>query len=572
LTGYIQMVYRNGSRIREATAVVAVIAAVLIVGGCSPAHYRSDADRETYAILKQKSPAVRGTPEEFSIEPHAGDPLEGAQAAPEASILPEEVESPEEGEKMPPLQISLAKALEIAAAGSRDYQSRKEALFLSALDLSLERDRFEPQFFGDVTGTFRRDSTGEESVEAGASVLASWLLATGGTITANLNTALQEFLRSGPSRAAESFISLTFVQPLLRGRTIAVTENLTQAERDVIYELRRFVRFQRTFFVSVLSEYYRVLEARQILRNQKMNYDNLVKQRERAEWLSKAGELPEFQVDQTRQDELEAKDRLERAQQTYHQALDSFKLTLAIPTETDLVLDMKDLETLGEKELGEIPFSRERAIEISLVERLDFQTAVDGVYDADRKVKVAINELKPGLDLVLSSSAETEGDTKPLKFEFNKADSFVELDLELPLERTAERNAYRKRLIQLEAAKREADEFRDRVVLDVRDRWRAYHRARRSYEIQKDSVKLAEGRVESTTLLLEAGLAIPRDMLEAQEALLRAQNSLTQALVDYIVARLQLARDMGILQVGLDGELEESFDEYAEPEPKTAGQ
>ncbi|MHC4788103.1 MAG: TolC family protein, partial [Planctomycetota bacterium] len=79
---------------------------------------------------------------------------------------------------------------------------------------------------------------------------------------------------------------------------------------------------------------------------------------------------------------------------------------------------------------------------------------------------------------------------------------------------------------------------------------------------QRASVALAERRVESTLLLLEAGRAAARDVLESQEALLRAQNALAGALVDYKLASLELARDMGILTVGKRGQLEESFDEY----------
>jgi outer membrane protein TolC len=52
---------------------------------------------------------------------------------------------------------------------------------------------------------------------------------------------------------------------------------------------------------------------------------------------------------------------------------------------------------------------------------------------------------------------------------------------------------------------------------------------------------------------LKAGLVQIRDLLEAQEALISAQNAFTSALVTYRLAELQLQRDMGVLEVNEKG-------------------
>jgi outer membrane protein TolC len=103
----------------------------------------------------------------------------------------------------------------------------------------------------------------------------------------------------------------------------------------------------------------------------------------------------------------------------------------------------------------------------------------------------------------------------------------------------------------------------------VREAWRSYFRAWESYRIQQNSVELAQDRVDSTTMLLEAGRASTRDMLEARESLIQAQNSLYQALVEYKVARLELARDMGTLSLDEDHQLRERFESY--PQSPTGG-
>lgn len=59
--------------------------------------------------------------------------------------------------------------------------------------------------------------------------------------------------------------------------------------------------------------------------------------------------------------------------------------------------------------------------------------------------------------------------------------------------------------------------------------------------------------MKSSNLYLQAGLAEIRDLLEAQEALISAQNAVTSALVAYRVAELELQRDMGVLEVNEEG-------------------
>jgi hypothetical protein len=56
-------------------------------------------------------------------------------------------------------------------------------------------------------------------------------------------------------------LSASVTQPLLRGsgRQI-VQENLTQAERNALYQIRSFNRYRQTFVVSIVNDYYRVLQ------------------------------------------------------------------------------------------------------------------------------------------------------------------------------------------------------------------------------------------------------------------------------------------------------------------------
>ena len=100
---------------------------------------------------------------------------------------------------------------------------------------------------------------------------------------------------------------------------------------------------------------------------------------------------------------------------------------------------------------------------------------------------------------------------------------------------------------------RDLQELEDQIKLAVRNALRNLMQARESYKIQAEAVRLAQKRVRSSELFLQAGRAQVRDVLDAKEDLVSAQNDRTRALVNYRVAELELQRDMSVLEVNEKG-------------------
>ena len=521
--------------------------------GCSTDYHRQSADMEVYRIIDRKASLVPGMYPAFRLK--EADQHHDASADLGGSA------------QQSRLRLSLAEAIALAGENSRQFKSRREDVYLGALDLTLERHRFAPRFSWVLSALWERDQTDVtvEDEDADTRTTTSNVtrkatgesaftirktLATGAQVTLALTGELVKFLSSDPRQSAASALSLAIRQPLWQdGGRRATLEGLVQAERDMIYELRSFVRFRREFFVSVATDYYRILQQMDVVENYRVNLKNLTVSHKRAQELGKAGRVPEFQVGQAKQDELRARDRLVRAQQRYESLLDEFKITLGLPTEAQLELDPDELARLRDVGLQEAGWpGRDRAVEVGLRNRLDVATAADRAADAERKVEVAVNDLRPGLDLVAGASrglSRSSDDTTVTKTRDSSYEFGLEIDL--PLDKKDERNAYRRTLITLDRLQRSYELLRDQVKQQVYSAWRRLDEARASCEIQRESVKLAQRRVESTELLLEAGRAEMRDQLEAQEALLQAQNTLTRTLVDYRITMLELWRDVGTL-------------------------
>jgi outer membrane protein TolC len=147
----------------------------------------------------------------------------------------------------------------------------------------------------------------------------------------------------------------------------------------------------------------------------------------------------------------------------------------------------------------------------------------------------------------------TSGRDEPLQFRSGNTPWSLGLSFDLPVDRLPERNLYRSSLLDLDVARRREEALRDDILSQVRDDLRQALATRESYAIQLTAVQLAERRVRDSEMRLDAGRASTRDLLESQQALLRAQNAATSALIDFALARLGLYRDLELLDLEEDG-------------------
>lgn len=518
-----------------------VVGLLALLAGCLSAdEQRADADQEVYTLLAERRAAFVSDPGRFTIDPDTTS-LAARYASGELSA----------GEPLP--DFGLVEALTLAAAQDTTVMSRKERLYQRALDLTLQHFLFRNRRTAGADAFV--EGQGLEATGAGGGLDASLarILGTGGEVLTNVSLSVFRGLLSSDDWDPISNIGLSITQPLMRGfgRRIAF-EPLTQAERTLLYEVRSYERFRRTFAFDVANDYLRILQTYDSLRNARANYAGLVQVRERNEALASAGRLSDIQVDQARQNELAAQSNLINVEQSLQGQLDGFKDVLGLPIQLALDLDQSLLDEIRSAGVEDLRLDSERAIRIALENRHDYANAVDAVTDAERKAYIAADALRSRVDLAFNANASSDPG-QPFDFSGSNLDWTLGLDLDLPVDNIVERNAYRNALITLQQARRAANDLEQVIRISVRDSLRELDARRQDWEIQRNSVVLAERRVESTTLNFEAGRAQTRDLLEAQAALLAARNALTRSLIDYRLALYAFFRDLELLTVDQDG-------------------
>lgn len=569
----------------SARTLVAIGCVAALAAGCSPAYYTADADREVYGIVADRNAETLGRVHDFTVRPNVDLPhmLEAARSKPRVAAPPApEPPKPETDaeaqdgttfetvvpENLPPpvpepgpdaVRLTMADALRIAVGASRDYQTQKETVYLTALALTFERYLFRPHPFATGTVDFANEYADgrQRSWDPMADVGVTQALADGAVVAGSIGITALKYLNRELGDTVDAALDFSLTQPLWRGagRRI-VQENLLQAERNVVYAIRTFARFEQTFAVSIASQYLRVLQQRDVVMNAWQNYLSLKSGRERAEWLAQAERLAEFEVDEARQDELTAYNRWVVERENYVNDLDTFKITLGIPVTAEVALEPRELARLRAGGLQRRDIHLDNATAKALATRLDLANTREGLEDASRRITIAEDGLKGDVDLVASMGYASRGDQpQSARIALARGDYSIGFDIDLPVDRLSERNALRQTQIARQAAARALDLARDDVILDVRRACRTLEQARESYEIQERSAALAERRVDSTQMLLQAGRATQRNVLDAEDALLRARNALTGALVTHTIAGLEFGRDIGTLVVDEEGQI-----------------
>jgi len=516
------------------TTLLPVAPLALLAAGCSPSYYKESADEQVYAILEDTSVQVTGLRRTFGIErvvDETGHPIHTLRG----KILRGEIQE---------VQLGLVEALDVAAENSRDFQRQKEQLYLAALSLTRSQHDFALRWGGGGSAEVSGDKDDATNLTLRDDLSASVNTVSGTRIVASFVNNFLKNILTGGAFDASSILNLSISQPLLRGAgSRIVREGLTQSERDMVYQMRDFERARGDLAIRIVTDYYGIVQQIADLDSERRNYESVKKSRELAEALFAAGRRPLEDKDRAYQNELSAEIRLVNAENRLDTTLDRFKITLGLPIEFELSLDSTELENLRRVGAQEMEIDEARAIELALLRRFDLRNTIDNVADAARRIIVAEDALSMALDFSGVLNVPSEAGSS-MNLDWSRINWAAGFDLDLALDKLAERNAYRTALINLDVAFRNRDQAVDQIVSEVRASLRDIQNLFDNYRINSIALDLARRRVDATEALFEAGRTRALEVLDAKDDLLAAELNLTDSIVSYNIARLNFLHDL----------------------------
>jgi len=382
----------------------AMLLATLI--GCTRSRYRRAADDEVYSLIHRGACDPRWALDDYSITPNPASRMYDPNSPDRPPMPPDDPTSHElmqcvEGMKGWPhwdrnghvpyaenpdwlqcltrdaegvVVLDRPAAVQVALLNSREYQRELEDLYLTALDVTYQRFRFDVQFFGGNSTFFTADGPdrpgggGQSSslLNVNTGLEAQKLSATGTELVVGVANSLVWQFAGPDERSATTLLDFSLMQPLLRGAGRAVVlENLTESERALLANIRQMERFRHGFYAQIVAGLnpgigpvrggfsiadftpsssisggiLDLMESQVRIRNQRFNVTGLRHSLDQFEAFLDADRIDSLQVDQARQALYNAQSTLMALESGYQDSLDSYKITLGLPPQVNVRID-----------------------------------------------------------------------------------------------------------------------------------------------------------------------------------------------------------------------------------------
>jgi outer membrane protein TolC len=432
--------------------------------------------------------------------------------------------------------ISLAAAVRLALEQNFGLLDAVDTVSASRFQEHAARAEFLPR----VTPLYQRSDSGSVfGVD-----LSQKLPWTGGSLT------LSGRYLSAPSADAPypKTTDLRFLlsQPLLRGfGPNATFFQLTNAKRARIGQERALELQKQRLAVEVAAAFYAVIAQRQLL-------DVAAQSLERTEGLLKSsqarlevGLASKLDIYRAELQASQARDAMVRSRAALQGALERFRGLLALSPGEPVEPEAADLPDVGRDTFEPVEVLVARAVQL----RLELMEARDQVDDARRAASLARQNLFPQVDLNVGvtqlgyggsfGDAWTAGDRRVEVF-FSAA---------YPLQQAQERASRAIAQLQVGARERGVTQQELQVEEEVRQARRDLEQIRESVKLQQQAVEVAVQQRRLAVLRYQRGLGSNFDVVDAESSLVTARSALVQLLTTYAVARLDLQRTTGTLDV-----------------------
>ena len=364
-----------GCSLRRRRWLMPLFAVLVMLVGCTRRYYREFADRDVYRIEQQREfdwrwelpdrpveadpksrigdkhdpdhqPIVPDDPAARPFQVTAGRPLEfmgwkkrGIQPVEDLGWM-EFIPRDKDGD----LLLNGPSAMRIALKNNRDYQTQVEDVYLAALSLTLLRFTYFPQLFNTEQVQFTQSGIRANESNQLTTLTADslkWTFFSGAQIvTSFANQLVFEYNGHGFQRVNTNLL-INISQPLLQGAWARnVTQPLSLQERLVLYTIRTFAEYRRTFYVNTISNYLQLLTQLQVIRNQESQVQALKRNLDEFNALVKADRIDPLQRDQVAQQYQLGRVALLSQQAGFQTLLDEYRVTeLGLPPDFPVKVD-----------------------------------------------------------------------------------------------------------------------------------------------------------------------------------------------------------------------------------------
>ncbi|MDH3599267.1 MAG: TolC family protein [Candidatus Tectomicrobia bacterium] len=381
-------------------------------------------------------------------------------------------------------------------------------------------------------------SNGEDDADSNTQEVAAFIsqqVPTGASVVLLSDLSRDETEGEDPPREFRSALSVSVVQPLLRGGGFVVaTRPIRDAEFDLRIEEARLKAEILRVIAQAKSAYYTAILAEQIiaLTEEAIQRDKMLLEASKS--LFEAGLVTKRDVFSAELSLAKDTGKLVDAQANLKLAEINLLDTLGLPIATRVVLLDKDIS------LQPIPLELDKWITTAIKNRPELLEFEDRLGQSLLNIRVAKNTLFPQVDLVGSYERSQSDSTFGKSTGLDGEAWSVGLVFSVPIGNVAAKSDLIRAKSEHTRLQKELLQTQRQIELEVRAN---VIRLRRNLERIKPltvETEQANGKLEIARARFALGEATNLDITDAQEDLLDAQSDLLEAIVDYNIALAEL--------------------------------
>lgn len=331
-------------------------------------------------------------------------------------------------------------------------------------------------------------------------------------------------------------------QPLLKGfgqdAQLTLAKGAEFAWRTA-YRALHTAQVQLT--IRTIQALYEVVKAKKAMELNQESYQRVEKFYQAAKLKEKIGLSDALDVYRAEIELRHAQDELISSQERLLDTQDTVRDLLALPLDTIIQVEVPLIYVNDTLSLSE-------AIEIALQNRIEMDQAEDQLRENYRLSYLAKKNLYPDLNLVFNYSNCGTDEIFARACTRHREDTWgIGFTTSSEFDPVGDQIAYQQSLIAIQSAKRETDQAKATIILDVKKTLRQLERTHKKMHLQAEQIKTAEGELYLSQLKFARGMTENFTIIQAEKSLRFAQTSYWGALIDHIVGHYQFLSAMGLL-------------------------
>lgn len=431
--------------------------------------------------------------------------------------------------------LSLDDAIGLALKYNVNLQSSRDRVTGANISLETAKSDFKIKIRPELSGFLGQD----EDVTQDYALRLSKQLYSGGDVSWQVKTRIDESLEN----QYQTDLTIAFTQPLLKGRgKLPTTQELVSAERNTRSQYRSLILAQQRLMIDVATAYYGILRDQMLSEVNKRALERAKILLQAAEAKLKVGMASKMDVFRAELQVLTAENGTIDSAESLQNTRQRFNLLLGTDLESNFVLS----STL---DYTPITPDKDQLIQQALDNRLEIQDAQENVIDAERRLKIARQNLYPPLDVSIRYTLSGEGDAFDQSLEMDDSFWGIGLNSSFNLDLARDRATYQQAQLTLDGTIRAIESTQQDIFLEVLQTITRVQQAQARVHLQEQSVFQAEKQLELSELRYKKGLSDNLDVIDAEEAHNKAKTNYYSAIVQHLIAKMRLKQVTGTLEV-----------------------